>query len=109
MSELCESYSGAIFSISENKGKDHEPIFEATVKIRGWEFRGKASNKKMAKAEAASQALIYLKNQHTVGPAAADIHESSSPQPNQMLADRVAKLSEEKFSELAAVLPNGEN
>ena len=35
--------------------------------------------------------------------------DDTTPQPNQMLADRVAKLSEEKYAELSAVLGTPES
>ena len=113
VSQLTERYSGAMFFMSDNLGPaPHQPVFEASVKVRGWEFKGRASNKKAAKTEAASNALHYLDNLHTVSSVAEGAMPSddgTTPQPNQMVADRVAKLSEEKYAELSAVLgvPDG--
>lgn len=109
VSELIEKYTGTMFFMSDNLGQQHLPIFEATVRVRGWEFKGRAPTKKGAKAEAAACALGYLVNMHTVGPAGAVGQEGgdsdgTTPQPNQMLADRVAQLSEEKYAELSAGL-----
>ena len=114
VSELTERYSGAIFLMSDNMGLQHLPTFEATVRVRGWEFKGTASTKKGAKAEAAANALQYLNNMHTVGPTATllqqgAVGEEAFPQPNHMLADRVAQLSEEKYAELSAALPGADS
>ena len=106
ISELNERYSGAVFFFDEPEGPPHRPIFVATVKIRGWEFKGQAQSKKFAKQEAATRALQYLDNLHTVGTGATKLQQecvsNTGAQPNQVLADRVVALSEEKFAELSA-------
>ena len=114
VSELTERYSGAIFFISDNLGPQHNAMFEATVRVRGWEFKGTGTTKKAAKSEAASNALQYLNNMHTVGPAATTLQqgvagEEMFPQPNHMLADRVAQLTEEKYAELSAAMAGAES
>ena len=110
LSLLNEKQPGAVYSVSENLGLPHLARFEATVKVRGWEFKGEGTSKKIARSAAASNALQYLANIHTVGPSATSAQEKSSHntggQPNQMLADRVAALSEEKFSELTPGMSN---
>ena len=47
-------------------GPAHAPDFECTVKVRGWEFLGKGSNKKQAKTAAAEAALKYLHSVHSI-------------------------------------------
>lgn len=110
VSLLNEKQPGAVFIFGDRIGPPHMPVFEATVKVRGWEFKGQGSSKKDAKCDAAAHALQYLDNVHTIGPNATNAQEKSSQntggQPNQMLADRVATLSEEKFSELTAGMTN---
>ena len=102
--ELNERYPGLMYNISGDIGLPCAPQFEVTVTVRGWEFKGRGNRKKEAKLEAAKQALHYLHNLQVV-----DSVEPQSPQPNQMLADRVAALGEEKFSELAGGLSSPES
>ena len=101
--ELNERYPGIIYQFSGDIGLPCSPLFEAKVIVRGWEFKGRSSTKKKAKAEASKQALQYLHNLQVI-----DSIQPQNPQPNQMLADRVAALAEEKFSELSVGQPNAE-
>ena len=113
VSELNERYSGAVFFMDQDGiGPPHKKTFETVVKIRGWEFKGHGSSKKASKNAAAKNALQYLDNLHVINPADTKITQQASTtpdyplQPNQMLADRIASLSEEKFQELAAGMTN---
>lgn len=125
ISELNEHYSGAVYFMGERTGPPHKPVFQATVKVRGWEFVGHGNSKKLAKTEAAICALRYLKNIHVIGQEAtnAQLKSNNVPknnksnssnntilsiatQPNEMLANRVATLSEEKFKELSTGMTN---
>ena len=107
VSELTQRFQGAIFLFKDAVGPPHLRQFEAVVKVRGWEFTGIGSTKKQAKAAAAEAALQYLNNITTYGPnTAATSQPPVDPQVSQMLADRVAQLSEEKFTELSAGAPN---
>ncbi len=96
VSELNERYPGMMYHFSGDIGLPCSPIFEAKVTVRGWEFKGRSSTKKKAKIEAAKQALHYLHNVQGI-----DSGKPENAQPNKMLADRVASLAEEKFSELS--------
>lgn len=103
--ELNQRYSGAIFFFSPPAGPSHSPLYEATVRVRGWEFKGQGNSKKKAKVFAASNALKYLDNMYMAGGAT---KSSIAAQANAILADRVASLSEEKCVELSTGLANGE-
>ena len=106
VSELHERYSGAFFLFSPNVGTRQSPLYRATVKVRGWEFQGEGSTKKKSKADASSKALEYLDNLKTIG--GPPLTDKNLTQPNQMLADRIAALSEEKYSELSVAIPNAD-
>ena len=58
--------------LSGESGPSHNRVYEAAVKIRGWEFKGLGPTKKRAKCAAAEVALEYLSNIHNVGPHAAN-------------------------------------
>lgn len=105
--ELNERYPGLMYQFSGDIGLPCAPKFEAKVTVRGWEFKGVGTNKKKAKIEAAKQALLYLHNLKILD-SSPSTSKRTVPQPNQMLADRVALLAEEKFSELSAGLANCE-
>ena len=114
VSELTRRHHDAMFSYTHS-GPAHAKVYEAAVVIRGWEFKGHGPNKKKAKATAAETALRQLDNIHNIGPdAAAPLPGQPAwfmdlgPDVSQMLADRVGQLSEEKFTELAAQLPQAE-
>ena len=114
MSELTRRYHDAMFTYTHS-GPDHAKDYEATVVIRGWKFEGHGANKKKAKAAAAAAALKQLDNVQHIGSGAIGLSPSQpawfvdlGPDVSQMLADRVGHLSEEKFSELATQLPQGE-
>lgn len=112
--ELNERYPGLMYQFSGDIGLPCSPQFEAKVTVRGWEFKGMGNNKKKAKNEAAKQALLYLHNLQILDSGDPEMTGTSqqllqkTPQPNQMLADRVALLAEEKFTELSVGLPNPE-
>lgn len=101
VSLVMEKYSGAVFqNISDNcpDGVTHE--FTCVCKVRGWDFIGKGSTKKMAKYNAAVNTLRVLDNTYVVAEdhvAAVSSEESST---NKILANRVAQLSEGKLLEL---------
>lgn len=101
--EMNERYPGLIYQISGDIGLPSSLQFEAKITVRGWEFKGRATTKKKAKAEAAKHALHYLHDLQIIDSVQS---QSPCPQPNQMLADRVAALAEEKFSELSGGLHN---
>ena len=108
VTELTQKYQGAMFFPRGEIGPPHARQFEYSVAIRGWEFNGVGSTKKKAKAAAAEAALQYLNNIKNLGPHAS--HEPGSEQPlapdvARMLADRIAFLSEEKFTELVSRIP----
>ena len=48
--------------VAAKAGPVHAPEFECCVTVRGWDFTGLGSSKKVAKATAASNALSYLQN-----------------------------------------------
>ena len=102
--ELNERYPGLVYQFSGDIGLPCSPLFEAKVIIRGWEFKGRGGTKKKAKTEVAKQALHYLHNLQVI-----DAVETQHAQPNQMLADRIALLAEEKFTELSAGIQNAES
>lgn len=107
VSELTQRFQGAVFLFKNEMGPPHSRQFEAVVKVRGWEFQGIGPTKKKAKAAAAEAALKYLNNVTTYGPhATTEPQPQPNPQVSQMLADRVAQLSEEKYSELTASMAN---
>ena len=114
VSELIRRYQDAMFTYSD-AGPPHAKQYEATVVIRGWEFRGHGPNKKKAKAFAAETALRHLDNVYNIGKDAVAPPGSQpawfmdlGPDVSQMLADRVGQLCEEKFSELATQRPQSE-
>ena len=108
--ELNERYPGLMYTFSGDIGLPCAPQFEAKVNVRGWEFKGQARSKQKAKAEVAKQALLYLHNMQVIDfPSQLEnVHVPQTPNPNQMLADRVASLTEEKFNELSSGLQNTE-
>ena len=108
--ELNERYPGLMYTFSGDIGLPCAPKFEAKVNVRGWEFNGEARSKQKAKAEAAKQALRYLHNMQVIEfPSQPEsVHTPQTPNPNQMLADRVALLADEKFNELSSGLQNTE-
>lgn len=96
-------------------GPPHAKSYEATVVIRGWEYKGQGPTKKKAKAHAAAIALRHLNNVHNVGqnsmvppPSQPTWFVDLGPDLSQMLADRVGKLCEEKFAELTVQKPQSE-
>ena len=111
VSELIRRHDDAMFVYSHT-GPAHAREFTATVIIRGWEFKGQGANKKKAKSAAAQAALMHLDNVYNIRPSSSDVVPTEQPgwfvdlgpDLHQILADRVGKLSEEKFSELAAQL-----
>ena len=85
----------------------HSREFEYSVMVRGWEFKGAGLTKKKAKSAAAEAALKYLDNVHNLGAHATGIKQEFGdlgPDTSEMLANRIAHLSEEKFTELAATI-----
>ena len=115
VSELVRRYSNAMFTYSAT-GPDHAKEFTATVAVRGWEFTGQGVSKKKAKAAAAENALRHLDNVQNVGTDVATVPADQpawfvdlGPDVSQMLADRIAHLSEEKYTEVTAQLPSPEN
>lgn len=114
VTELTQKYQGAMFFARGELGPAHARQFEYSVTIRGWEFTGVGPTKKKAKAAAAEAALKYLNNIQNFGPHAAlepGMEQLVAPDVARMLADRVAHLSEEKFTELVARIqsPGKEN
>ena len=114
VSELIRRYQDAMFMYSET-GPPHAKEYEATVVIRGWEFKGHGPNKKKAKTYAAETALRHLDNVYNIGrDAVAPPGEQPAwfmdlgPDVSQMLADRVGQLCEEKFTELSTQRPQSE-
>lgn len=114
VSELTRRYQDSMFTYSES-GPAHSKEYEATVVIRGWEFKGHGPTKKKAKAVAAETALRHLDNVYNIGrdavappPDQPAWFVDLGPDVSQMLADRVGRLCEEKFSELATQRPQSE-
>jgi double stranded RNA-specific editase B len=111
ISELNEKYMGVIYFMKEGVGLPHKKTFETVVKVRGMEFSGFGSTKKASKTAAANIALQYLDNIHVVGPNVSTSQQDSAvagstSKPNQLLANRIAQLSEEKFQELSVGMSN---
>ena len=105
VSELNRRYAGAIFLFNPPTGPSHSPLYEATVRVRGWEFKGQGNSKKKAKACAAAGALKHLDNMTTVSRTGGTVATGPT---GDILADRVASLSEQKCAELSVGLSNGE-
>ena len=103
--ELNSRYTGAVFLFNTPVGPPHSPLFEATVRVRGWEFKGQGNSKKKAKACAAASALKHLDNMTTVSRTGKPFTTGPT---GDILADRVASLSEQKCAELSAGLSNEE-
>ena len=114
VSELTQRYQDAMFTYSST-GPPHAREFEASVVIRGWEFRGCGATKKKAKSAAAETALRQLDNVHNIGQDASALPSSGGswfvdlgPGVSQVLADRVGQLCEEKLRELEMQQPQSE-
>lgn len=70
VSILLEKFTnnGVEFTEKDRSGPAHNPTFCFSVKVKGWEFNGEASNKKDAKTAAARKALYFLVSQGYVDP-----------------------------------------
>lgn len=105
--QLLQKHSGAMFFFTGASGPPHAPVFEATVRVKGLEFKAVGTSKKAAKTNAAEVALQYLgDNRHNSIPG--DNQVANAPLVAQALADRIAQLSEEKYSELIVSTANGD-
>ena len=58
-------------------GPSHAPVFECSVKVRGWEFNGSGATKKAAKTAAAETALKYLDGVQSI-----DASTGKAPEPS---------------------------
>ena len=100
-------YTGAVFFFTGVSGPPHAPQFEAMVRVRGLEFKGVGASKKAARSNVADVALQYLGDSRQDG-IHGDAQVANASSIAQTLADRIAQLSEEKYSELVAMTPNND-
>ncbi|XP_045134277.1 double-stranded RNA-specific editase 1-like isoform X2 [Portunus trituberculatus] len=106
---LNELRQGVEYTLRQESGEPHAKTFTFQVTVDGQLFEGTGNSKKFAKAAAARQALSKLYGLIATPPSAVLHHTPISNMPNihmpQTLADKVAKLVCEKFSELTSGNP----
>ncbi|KAG7170814.1 Double-stranded RNA-specific editase 1-like 2 [Homarus americanus] len=105
---LNELRQGVEYTLKQESGEPHAKTFTFQVTVEGQLFEGTGNSKKLAKAAAARQALSKLYGVIST-PTAVLHHTPISNMPNihmpQTLADRVAKMVCDKFSELTSGNP----
>lgn len=106
---LNELRQGVEYTLRQESGEPHAKTFTFQVTVDGQIFEGTGNSKKLAKAAAARQALSKLYGLIATPPSAVLHHTPISNMPNihmpQTLADKIAKLVCEKFSELTSGNP----
>ncbi|KAK3865949.1 hypothetical protein Pcinc_020765 [Petrolisthes cinctipes] len=106
---LNELRQGVEYSLKQECGEPHAKTFTFQVTVDSQVFEGTGNSKKLAKAAAARQALSKLYGVIASSPAAVLNHVPISNMPNihmpQTLADKIAKMVCDKFSELTAGNP----
>ncbi|XP_071546069.1 double-stranded RNA-specific editase 1 isoform X2 [Panulirus ornatus] len=106
---LNELRQGVEYTMKQESGEPHAKTFTFQVSVDGQTFEGTGNSKKLAKAAAARQALSKLYGVIASSTSAVLHHMPISNMPNihmpQTLADKVAKLVCDKFSELTAGNP----
>ncbi|XP_050738043.1 double-stranded RNA-specific editase 1-like isoform X2 [Eriocheir sinensis] len=106
---LNELRQGVDYTLRQESGEPHAKTFTFQVTVDGQLFEGTGNSKKLAKAAAARQALSKLYGLIATPPSAVLHHTPISSMPNihmpQTLADKIAKLVCEKFSELTSGNP----
>jgi len=99
---LNEHKPGLKYELVAEKGENHAKVFDVAVTIDGQRFEGSARNKKLAKSRCAQAALTKLfgmdfKTKTGLAPCP---RQGAAKMGSQALADRIAKLVLQRFSEL---------
>ncbi|XP_071545538.1 double-stranded RNA-specific editase 1-like [Panulirus ornatus] len=106
---LNELKQGVEYMLKQESGEPHSKTFIFQVTVDGQIFEGTGNSKKLAKAAAARQALSKLYGVTASTPSTLLHHVPISDMPNihmpQTLADNIAKLVCDKFSELTSDNP----
>nr|XP_053629587.1 double-stranded RNA-specific editase 1-like isoform X2 [Cherax quadricarinatus] len=106
---LNELRQGVEYMLKQESGDPHSKTFTYQVTVDGQLFEGTGNSKKLAKAAAARQALSKLYGVIASTPNSV-LHMPISNMPNihmpQTIADKIAKLVCEKFSELTSGNPS---
>lgn len=106
---INELYPGVIYNCVSDNGESYAK-FTISVTINGETFEGTGPSKKIAKAAASKAALAKLRNVHSSSfSLPLPIRINLSPQEQmtlpQMLADKIGRMVNQKFSELIQTKP----
>lgn len=106
---INELYPGVVYNCISDNGESYAK-FTISVTINGETFEGTGPSKKLAKAAASKAALAKLRNVHSSSfclPLPVRVNFSPQEQMTlpQMLADKIGRMVNQKFSELIQTKP----
>lgn len=110
---INELYPGVVYNCISDNGESYAK-FTISVTINGETFEGTGPSKKLAKAAASKAALAKLKNVHSSSFClSVPVHVNYSNTPHwqeqmslpQMLADKIGRMVNQKFSKLIQTKP----
>ncbi|XP_070511692.1 adenosine deaminase acting on RNA isoform X2 [Cardiocondyla obscurior] len=106
---INELYPGVVYNCISDNGESYAK-FTISVTINGETFEGTGPSKKLAKAAASKAALAKLRNVHSSSfSLPLPIRVNYAPQEHmslpQMLADKIGKMVNQKFSEIIQTKP----
>jgi len=97
---LNELRPGLKYEFISESGESHTKTFVMQVTVDGIDFEGSGRNKKQAKARAAQAALAQIFNMELFPPGLQPVPKDGGEESSKVLADIIAKVVHEKFSEL---------